>query len=935
MTNFATWNVCLGLTNKKDLIINELRRLNISVCSLQEVEVRKDFPHNQLTAIDFKLEIEDNSVKARTAIYIKTGIEYKRRSDIEEPDLSIIVLDIDLDVKIRLINIYRVFNPVNGMPEIEFFKNQMRIVNNAISSNNNRQIIFNGDVNLDYLKINAFDYPRQNFFTVMNESIDPFNLIQLVDFPTWERVCRGILKQSTLDHIYVKDFSIVSCIKAVKQIFGDHSLIMFSINTGSQKPKQEIRRNWQNYSKEKLLLELSLVDFGDWFVDVQSCWNVFENNVIEIVDKLCPLVPFIANSTTASIKVPPAVKSKINLRKRLLKRLKLNKDSLTKIRISQLNIEIKNHFYNCKRKSVRQGLIPGNNKTLWDSVKIAKDLNINKLPDNMFLNVDPIPASELPDKFAEFFKNKIDSIVQGSILNPNVYNGTRKLFVLNDDFMTEKNILDAVMSLKLKNSEGFDRIPQRIIIDGIPKLLHPLCTLFNLIYRTKDIPEQWLISKIIPVFKKGDAKQIENYRPIANLCATSKIFEKLIQNKLLQIQTENDIDLTNKSQHGFKKKHSTNSAGLLLQSVLARALDDGNIALMASLDLSSAFDVVNVGLLLKRMRLLGLPEDIVSLCGNWLSTRYYYVVCGGSNSIIHMLDVGTVQGSILGPILYAIFVAPLFDLAKMTKFADDNFIIKFNRFLPQLLMDMKKTLEMIIKWLKDSGLKVNDTKTEICIFNKNDTPPITITINNFELSINKTINVLGVIFDSKLQWHAQVENAIKKSNKAKYAISIIKRYFSKNELNNLLTSNYYSILYYNADIWLIPSLKSQLKQRLLAASSSALKMINRNYDNMISFNQLHYLNKRATPLTFMAYKHSLLLFKIYNNKLYSADWLAMHFQQTFNARTQTVSVVDTSKLKIGRNIAINRLILINGKIPFEWLNLTIDSFKIKCKSLFL
>ena len=331
MTNFATWNVCLGLTNKKDLIINELRRLNISVCSLQEVEVRKDFPHNQLTASDFKLEIEDNSVKARTAIYIKTGIEYKRRSDIEEPDLSIIVLDIDLDVKIRLINIYRVFNPVNGMSEIEFFKNQMRIVNNAISSNNNRQIIFNGDINLDYLKINAFDYPRQNFFTVMNESIDPFNLIQLVDFPTWERVCRGILKQSTLDHIYVKDFSIVSCIKAVKQIFGDHSLIMFSINTGSQKPKQEIRRNWQNYSKEKLLLGLSLVDFGDWFVDVQSCWNVFENNVIEIVDKLCPLVPFIANSTTASIKVPPAVKSKINLRKRLLKRLKITKDNSKKI----------------------------------------------------------------------------------------------------------------------------------------------------------------------------------------------------------------------------------------------------------------------------------------------------------------------------------------------------------------------------------------------------------------------------------------------------------------------------------------------------------------------------------------------------------------------------------------------------------------------------
>ena len=147
-----------------------------------------------------------------------------------------------------------------------------------------------------------------------------------------------------------------------------------------------------------------------------------------------------------------------------------------------------------------------------------------------------------------------------------------------------------------------------------------------------------------------------------------------------------------------------------MQSVLARALDDGNMALMASLDLSSAFDVVNVRLLLKRMRHLGLPEDIVSICGSWLSSRYFYVSCDGSNSIVHGLDVGTVQGSILGPILYAIFVAPLFDLADMTKFADDNFVIKFNKFMPQLLNDMKKTLEMIIKWLKDSGLKVNDAK---------------------------------------------------------------------------------------------------------------------------------------------------------------------------------------------------------------------------------
>jgi hypothetical protein len=368
---------------------------------------------------------------------------------------------------------------------------------------------------------------------------------------------------------------------------------------------------------------------------------------------------------------------------------------------------------------------------------------------------------------------------------------------------------------------------------------------------------------------------------------------------------------------------------------LARALDDGNIAFMASLDLSSAFDVVNVRLLLKRMRHLGLPEDIVSICGSWLSSRYFYVSCDGSNSIVHGLDVGTVQGSILGPILYAIFVAPLFDLADMTKFADDNFVIKFNKFMPQLLNDMKKTLEMIIKWLKDSGLKVNDAKTEMCLFNKTDLAPVSLSINGFEIRSKNTINVLGVIFDSKLKWHSHIENAIKKSNKAKYAISIIKRYFTKSELNGLLTSNYYSILFYNSDIWLIPSLSPNLKQQLLSASASALKMCNNNYDNTISFDQLHSINKRATPIQLMSYKHSLLLHKIFNNQLYFKDWLSLNFQQTFNARNNTVNIVDTSRIKIGKNIAINRLKIINGKIPYDWLNLSWDTFKVKCKKLFL
>ena len=185
---------------------------------------------------------------------------------------------------------------------------------------------------------------------------------------------------------------------------------------------------------------------------------------------------------------------------------------------------------------------------------------------------------------------------------------------------------------------------------------------------------------------------------------------------------------------------------------------------MASLDLSSVFDLVNVKLLLKRLKILGMPMDLIGLIEVWLTDRKFYVEIGGICSRIYDSNDGTIQGSVLGPILYAIFVSPLFDLTNLTNFADDNFIIEFNSQINCLITDLEMKLEMIVKWLKDSGLKVNENKTELCMFHRNDYRPITITIHNEQITSKKSMNVLGVTFDSKLNWSDQVSDTIKKSN---------------------------------------------------------------------------------------------------------------------------------------------------------------------------
>ena len=132
---------------------------------------------------------------------------------------------------------------------------------------------------------------------------------------------------------------------------------------------------------------------------------------------------------------------------------------------------------------------------------------------------------------------------------------------------------------------------------------------------------------------------------------------------------------------------------------------------MASIDLSAAFDVVNIDLLVKRLKILGIPADVINLIKIWLKNRLFYVDINGKTSWIKSSESGTIQGSRLGPILYAIYVSPLFDLEKMTNYADDNFIIKSSKTLVSLIDDMEKSLESITKWLKKSGLKVNEDKT--------------------------------------------------------------------------------------------------------------------------------------------------------------------------------------------------------------------------------
>ncbi len=146
------------------------------------------------------------------------------------------------------------------------------------------------------------------------------------------------------------------------------------------------------------------------------------------------------------------------------------------------------------------------------------------------------------------------------------------------------------------------------------------------------------------------------------------------------------------------------------------------------------------------------------------------------------------------------------------------------------------------------------------------------------------MNVLGLNFDSKQNWGPQVSCAIKGANNSSQAIKMIRKYFKTSEIIQLLTSNFYSKLYYGSEIWHLPTLNSNCKKLLLSASANALKLCNAFYNPRISYVDLHKLHKRALPNNFCTYRHCLLLFKVINNKTSKRHWLDLNFQMLNTSR---------------------------------------------------
>ncbi|CAG9124584.1 unnamed protein product [Plutella xylostella] len=327
---------------------------------------------------------------------------------------------------------------------------------------------------------------------------------------------------------------------------------------------------------------------------------------------------------------------------------------------------------------------------------------------------------------------------------------------------TERDLLQAVRKLRGRTSPGPDAIPPYIIKGCIGELKHPILYIFNLILSSGDYPSTWKESRVTPIPKKGCKTEVENYRPVAILCAMAKIFEMTLHASLLPQCAPYLTPL----QHAFLPKRSVVTNLVTMLDFIAQEIDTaaGNQVDVIYLDFQKAFDRVDNDTLLIKLSQMGFVPRLLKLFASIFRDRQQFVKYGPYVSRPYGTHSGISQGSNLGPFLFVILINDLPDVvtnSKVLLFADDVKLMKAVNSQDDSL-ELQRDINALHKWSQENKLYFNPSKCEMMTFSRSKSPyQHQYTMEGAPIARVWQVRDLGVEFDAQLTFRPHLEKVTK------------------------------------------------------------------------------------------------------------------------------------------------------------------------------
>lgn len=818
----------------------------IDLLFLSETKLDESFPPSQFYVDGYTNYRNDRNQNGGGLLaYVRSDLPHRRRYDLEKKVLmGIESLILEVSVRKEKWLYFQVYKPpsVNNNVLIDSLYNVL-----SITQGDMRSSFILGDININLLKCPESFKDFMELFGLANviqgatcfKSKENPTLLDIILTDSPNRIC------DTLNtNIEISDFHNIVC-ATTKMHVPKCSMPTFYY------------RSFKNFDEAQYMKDLEYIPFhvAEVFTDLNDSYWFLNKMFVDVLNDHAPLKIGRKNPNHAPFmnsELRKARNVKAMLRRRYDKfptsanweKYRVQRNKVTKLRVQSINKYFEtncsstkhNNFWNAIKPFMSHKPQSGNNYLyLYEEGHIVHDKSqicdiFNEHFTNVATNIgtpDDLLDEESTNTIVDSYSSH-DSIT--SIENEMANREDYKDFSFSP--VSEDMVLKKIASLNKRKSTGSDTIPPRLLKISAPCLAKPITKIINMSIEKCTFPDQLKDAEVAPIFKKGDNLDKVNFRPVSILSCVSKIFEYIYHAQIEEYFNKIMSNLLS----AFRKEYSCESVLVNMVEDWKKLLDKHEIIGTMMIDLSKAFDCLPHRLLLAKLKAYGFDNDACDLVRSYLENRRQRVKIGNTKGGWLNMSKGVPQGSILGPLLFNIFINDMFytvgKLCDIYNYADDNNLSNHAKSLSEVKDRLETSSQSAITWFKGNNMGAHPEKFQSMVLgckNVQDLHGFSFTVGDFNVEPSENAKILGVKVDNDLNFNVHISEICAKAARQLNALARLSKVLQKDVKMTLFNCFILSNFNYCSLVWHHCGTLNTLKMEKI--QERGLRLVFNDYDS--------------------------------------------------------------------------------------------------------